>query len=137
MSNSVTYLGTTYTDANIVSGSFSKSESLNMAELPVDTVELTIRPQSHYGFLTHEEYPFITADGYAFETTEANPLSTSFQQNTPLVQYRDGSQTAIWYLQSIDRIGADIYKLNGISSLGRLTQRTHYGGIYNGVAAQM
>lgn len=135
MSNSLTYLGTTYTDANIISGSFSKSESLNMAELPVDTVELTIRPLYHYGFLTSENYPFVTADGYTFQTTEANPLSASFQQNTPLVQYKDGSQTAIWYLQSIDRIGADIYKLNGISSLGRLTQRTHYGGIYNGTTA--
>lgn len=135
MSNSITYLGKTYTDAEIISGSFSKSESLNMAELPVDTVELTIRPIANLGFRTSENYPFITADGYEFETTEGNPLSTSFQQNTPVVQYRDGSQTAIWYLQSIDRIGADVYKLNGISSLGRLTQRTHYGGIYNGVAA--
>lgn len=135
MSNSITYLGKTYTDAEIISGSFSKSESLNMAELPVDTVELTIRPIANLGFRTSENYPFITADGYEFETTEGNPLSTSFQQNTPIVQYRDGSQTAIWYLQSINRIGADVYKLNGISSLGRLTQRTHYGGIYNGVAA--
>lgn len=136
MSNSIAYLGKTYTDAEIISGSFSKSESLNMAELPVDTVELTIRPIANLGFRTSENYPFITADGYEFETTEGNPLSTSFQQNTPIVQYRDGSQTAIWYLQSIDRIGADVYKLNGISSLGRLTQRTHYGGIYNGVQAQ-
>lgn len=136
MSNTLTYLGATYSDTEIISGSFSKSESLNMAELPVDTVEITVRPALNRGFLTHEQYPFFTADNYRFETTEPLPFSMQFQQNAPLVQYKDGSQTAIWYLQSIDRIGSDIYKFNGISSLGRLTQQTHYGGIYNGVQAQ-
>lgn len=136
MSNSLTYLGKTYTDETIVSGSFRKSESLNMAELPVDTMELTVHPNLHLDFFTHEPYPMFTRDRLRFRTSESNPLSGGFQQNTPLVQYKDGSQVAIWYLQSIDRLGPDIYKLNGISSLGRLTQRTHYGGIYNGVQAQ-
>lgn len=137
MSNSLTYLGATYTDNNIVSGSYSKSESLNMAELPVDTVKLTLRPNLHLDFFTHEPFPMFTRDGKRFKTSEANPLAGQFQQNTPIVQYRDGSQTAIWYLQSIERISSDAYELNGISSLGRLTQRTHYGGIYNGVQAHV
>lgn len=106
MSNSVTYLGETYTDEEIISGSFSKHQSLSMSELSVDTMEITIRPN--------------------------HPFAGQFQQNTPLVQYVDGSQIAIWYLQSIERLGANVYKLNGCSSLGRLTQVTHYGGIYDG-----
>jgi hypothetical protein len=106
MENSVTYLGETYTDEEIISGSFSKHQSLSMSELSVDTMEITIRPH--------------------------NPFVGQFQQNTPLVQYVDGSQVAIWYLQSIERLGANVYKLNGFSSLGRLTQVTHYGGIYDG-----
>lgn len=106
MANSVTYLGETYTDEEIVSGSFSKHQSLSMSELSVDTMEITIRPHQ--------------------------PFAGQFQQNTPLVQYVDNSQIAIWYLQSIERLGANIYKLNGFSSLGRLTQVTHYGGIYDG-----
>lgn len=106
MANSVTYLGETYTDEEIVSGSFSKHQSLSMSELSVDTMEITIRPN--------------------------HPFAGQFQQNTQLVQYVDGSQIAIWYLQSIERLGANVYKLNGFSSLGRLTQLTHYGGIYDG-----
>lgn len=106
MANSVTYLGETYTDEEIISGSFSKHQSLSMSELSVDTMEITIRPHQ--------------------------PFAGQFQQNTPLVQYVDNSQIAIWYLQSIERLGANIYKLNGFSSLGRLTQVTHYGGIYDG-----
>lgn len=106
MANSVTYLGETYTDEEIISGSFSKHQSLSMSELSVDTMEITIRPH--------------------------NPFAGQFQQNTPLVQYVDGSQIAIWYLQSIERLGANVYKLSGFSSLGRLTQVTHYGGIYDG-----
>lgn len=106
MANSVTYLGETYTDEEIISGSFSKHQSLSMSELSVDTMEITIRPH--------------------------NPFAGQFQQNTPLVQYVDGSKIAIWYLQSIERLGANVYKLSGFSSLGRLTQVTHYGGIYDG-----
>lgn len=106
MTNSVTYLGETYTDEEIISGSFSQHQSLSMSELSVDTMEITIRPN--------------------------HPFAGQFQQNTPLVQYVDGSQIAIWYLQSIERLGANVYKLNGFSSLGRLTQVTHYGGIYDG-----
>lgn len=136
MANSFTYLGVTYNDETIVSGSFTKSESLNMAELPIDTAEITVRPKLHLDFFTHEPYPMFTRDKLRFKTSEANPFAEQFEQNTPLVQYKDNSQTAIWYLQSIDRLGTGIYQLNGISSLGRLTQRTHYGGLYSGVQAQ-
>ena len=136
MANSITYLGKTYNENEIVSGSFSRKQSLSMSELSVDTMEITVRPYLHLEFFTHEPLPMYTRDKLRFQTSEANPFVEQFQQNTPVVQYADGAQTAIWYLQSVDRMGKNIYKMSGFSSLGRLTQITHYGGIYNGVAAE-
>ena len=95
MSNSVTYLGKTYNDDEIISGSIARKQSLNMAELSVDTAEVTLRPYINLDFFTHEPYPMFTRDRLRFETSEANPLAGSFEQNTPVVQRIDGSQVAI------------------------------------------
>ena len=152
MPNKITYLGKAYNDDEILSASFSKKQSLNMSELSVDTAEITLRPYLNLDFfvtryhnndlastIPNDEpdapFPMFTRDGLRFETSETNPFAEHFQQNTPIKQYKDGSQIAIWYLQSVERQSKNIYQLSAMSALGKLTQITHYGGIYTGETA--
>lgn len=135
MANSINYLGTTYEDDEIVSASFSQKQSLNMADLSVDTANIVINPILHRPFYTHEPYPFFTNEGLPFFTSKNNSLSGAVNQDEPIVQRIDGSQVALWYVSSIERQGKNVYAVNANSPLGRLTQRTHYGGIYTGQTA--
>ena len=68
-------------------------------------------------------------------TVESETSLTPFQQNTPVRFLRGGSQYALWYLAQITRVAPKLWALSMTSSLGRLTQMPHKGGIYNGVAA--
>lgn len=55
-----------------------------------------------------------------------------FKQNTPLVYFHRDRQRCITYIQSVSRVGAKRYRLQGISAVGLLIQRPHTGGIYTG-----
>lgn len=68
-------------------------------------------------------------------TVESETALVPFQQNTPVRFLRGGSQYALWYLAQITRVAPKLWALSMTSSLGRLTQMPHKGGIYNGVAA--
>lgn len=135
MTNTLTYRGSTFTDSEIISGSSSRAQSLDMRELTVDAAQFTLRVNSHFDFWTNEPYPFFTRDGYRFQTSETNPLADGVVQNAQIKQYINDVQIAVWLVKSIDRLGAEIYRISAVSPLGLLTQRTHYGGIYTGEPA--
>ena len=130
MSNSVTYLEKTYTDEEIMSGNFERSVSLNMSELSVDTVSITLRPYLAYTFFTSEPYPFFTRERLRFEVDSGNTLVDSFTQNDVMTESLDENQIASWRLDGIERVSKDQYKVSGMSALGMLTQKTHNGGVY-------
>ncbi len=68
-------------------------------------------------------------------TVQTTAELDAFQQDAPVVLLRGGSQYALWYIKSVTRVADDLYRLTLMSSLGRLAQLPHKGGIYNGVAA--
>lgn len=135
MSNEVSYKTRRIGDSEIVSISTSRAQSLDMRELTVDTAEMVFRPLTEALFYTHEHYPFYTHDGYRFMSKEQNPFSGGVNQSEIIKQYRDGSQIAVWHTQDMKELGGGRYKLNLLSPLGLLTQKTHYGGIYSGETA--
>lgn len=135
MSNEVSYKTRRIGDSEIVSISTSRAQSLDMRELTVDTAEMIFRPLTEALFYTHEHYPFYTHDGYRFMSKEQNPFSGGVNQSESIKQYRDGSQIAVWHTQDMKELGGGRYKLNLLSPLGLLTQKTHYGGIYSGETA--
>lgn len=110
MQNAIQYLSLTYANAAIHAAQMAVDTSLNERTLDVDTMNATV---------------------------ESPAALTTFQQNSPVRFLRNGSQYALWFLSSITRVGPKAYALSMISSLGRLAQMPHRGGIYNGVAASV
>lgn len=108
MRNTLSYQQSTYENDKIKSAQMAVDTSLNERVLDVDTMNATV---------------------------ESETALVPFQQNTPVRFLRGGSQYALWYLAQITRVAPKLWALSMTSSLGRLTQMPHKGGIYNGVAA--
>lgn len=76
------------------------------------------------------------------DSLEANSLTVtvfssdksimSFRKNDKVEYFRDGHRVGVYYLQTVERVGADAYTLSALSSLGRLITMRHVGGIYTG-----
>lgn len=111
MRNEIDYLGQEYTDDDLAQGKgvLQKEESLTMERLGVNTFNVQM---------------------------ESDTDLTTFSQNSPVVFKHRGNQMLTAFLQSVDQVGITRYALASISSLGRLTQRRHFGGIYTGETAE-
>lgn len=76
------------------------------------------------------------------DSLEANSLTVtvfssdkaimSFRKNDKMEYFRDGHRVGVYYLQTVERVGAEAYTLSALSSLGRLITMRHVGGIYTG-----
>lgn len=106
MRNRVEYLSYVFTDVKISKGSLGQECSLPISSIGIDTLEIEVKCQ--------------------------DPSIINFVQNTPITYFHRSRQMGMFYVQSITRIGPDRYTIYGISSVGRLDQRQHYGGIYTG-----
>ena len=106
MKNKIEYLDYTFSDVKIASGSMGQECSLPISSIGIDTLEIEVKCQ--------------------------DPSIINFVQNTPITYFHRSRQMGMFYVQSITRIGPERYTIYGISSVGRLDQRQHYGGIYNG-----
>ena len=52
-----------------------------------------------------------------------------------IVIQRGGTRVGVYYLSSVSQIGAQSYKMQMTSPLGRLEQIGHVGGVYSGASA--
>lgn len=76
------------------------------------------------------------------DSLEANSLTVTvysddksimgFRKNDKLEYFRDGRRVGVYYLQTVERVGAAAYTLSALSALGRLITMRHAGGIYTG-----
>lgn len=57
---------------------------------------------------------------------------TDFMRNAPLTYFYNDQQVGVFYVQSIDRIAPEHYKISATSTIGLLSDGLHYGGIYSG-----
>lgn len=106
MRNRIEYLDFAFTDVKIASGSMGMECSLPISSIGIDTLEVDVKC--------------------------LDPSITNFVQNTPITYFHRGRQMGVFYVQTITRIGPERYTIYGISSVGRLDQFQHYGGIYTG-----
>lgn len=106
MRNRIEYLDFAFTDVKIANGSLGMECSLPISSIGIDTLEVDVKC--------------------------LDPSITNFVQNTPITYFHRGRQMGVFYVQTITRIGPERYTIYGISSVGRLDQRQHYGGIYTG-----
>lgn len=111
MRNKLTYDKWIFTDSQqpdnqLAEGSFYLETSLPASALGVDTMELTVKC--------------------------SDPSIKAFTPNAPMTYFYRDRQKALFYLQSVERVGPDRYILSGLSALGRLEKMPHPGGIYTG-----
>lgn len=104
--NTIVYRDVTFTDVNVKSGQFNSECSLTADALGIDTFE--------------------------FDVISDDTSLTEFQRNAPLRYYHGEKLRGTYYVQDIDRIGSDQYRISGDSAVGLLAQRAHPGGIYTG-----
>ena len=76
------------------------------------------------------------------DSLEANSLTVTvfsndkaimgFAKNDKVEYFRDGRRVGVYYLQTVERVGAAAYTLSALSALGRLITMRHAGGTYTG-----
>lgn len=110
-------------------------------ELTIDTFSFTIT--------WNVDAPLVYApygkDGYLDRNNKLYLLKkpTGYGQNflkdvapgTPVFWYVAGYVFAKGYLENVQRVGKYLYKITCFSGIGLLDAKTHYGGMYSGVAA--
>lgn len=96
----------TFSGNEISSISVRVEKSLPITSLAIDTFEAEVKCR---------EASFLT-----------------FQRYEPIKHIRGESYSHIYYLDSVERIGPNGYKITAISPLGLLADMDHYGGIYTG-----
>lgn len=129
------YKGRTFGPEEIYNASADRRNSLNLAELPANSLDLTIQPILNRSFFVrelHEEswIPMFTRSGLRFETSEENPMVEPYQQGETVEQYDDSDKTASWYLSSLKQEGLNRYRLAAQNTIGLLIKKRHYGGVY-------
>lgn len=110
MKNKIVYDGRTFTATDIQSGNIHLAASLPSQKLEANTFTAVVKSD---------------------DTT-----LTEFARNTPLYYYHRDRLVCITYVQTVDRIGPDKYKFYGTSTIGRLIEQPHAGGIYTGQTAE-
>ena len=62
----------------------------------------------------------------------SDPAIVDFQRNDPLLYTRGGHLPERYFVQSISRVGTNLYTISATSIVGLLEQMEHKGGIYTG-----
>lgn len=108
--NSIQYLDWLFGQDDIKSGSLMLSRDLTCASLAIDTLNMVVRC--------------------------GDPAIADFQRDTPLTYFHRGMQRGIYYVQDIERVKRDEYRITAVSAVGLLDRGQHMGGIYTGLPAE-
>lgn len=103
--------------------------------LSIDTMDPTVR----YRYSAPQIYApsgydaIYTTDGYVYfgHFTGTN-LAADVPYGTPLTYYKDGRLQGRYYVEQIERVGADKWSITGMSLIGLFDTQIHVGAIYNG-----
>lgn len=110
MRNKIEYSNRTFNTGDIKSVNIRLASSLLSRQLEANTITAVVK----------------TTD----ETIQ------NFVRNTPMRYYHKDRQRMLAYVQSIDRIGPELYQIYGTSAIGLLMERGHKGGLYTGQTAE-
>lgn len=110
MRNRITYGGRTFNTVDIKNVNMRIAASLLSTRLEANTITATVKC--------------------------TDPSIANFTRNAVLRYYHRDRQRFLAYLQSVERMGPELYKLCGTSAIGLLMERPHTGGIYTGQTAE-
>lgn len=77
----------------------------------------------------------LAANSLTFEVDSLDTTLTQYIRNDKMVYSYKGQQIGTFYVQSVERIGARLYRFSALSGVGLLMGKTHYGGLYSGETA--
>lgn len=74
----------------------------------------------------------LAANSLTFDVDSLDTTLTQYTRNDKMVYSYKGQQIGTFYVQSVERIGARLYRFSALSGVGLLMGKTHYGGLYTG-----
>lgn len=77
----------------------------------------------------------LAANSLTFDVDSLDTTLTQYTRNDKMVYSYKGQQIGTFYVQSVERIGARLYRFSALSGVGLLMGKTHYGGLYSGETA--
>lgn len=77
----------------------------------------------------------LAANSLTFDVDSLDTTLTQYTRNDKMVYSYKGQQIGTFYVQSVERIGASLYRFSALSGVGLLMGKTHYGGLYSGETA--
>lgn len=77
----------------------------------------------------------LAANSLTFDVDSLDTALTQYTRNDKMVYSYKGQQIGTFYVQSVERIGARLYRFSALSGVGLLMGKTHYGGLYSGETA--
>lgn len=132
--NKLVISGTTLSDFEIIDGNNNTSHAMVGETLAADQLSCTVATEDESFFPADDDYPLITADGLIYYAK--NPIDVSSLHAGEDVLYYDGDALlGKYYLERVNQIGINRYKITAVSIIGLLLDSEHFGGVYTGVAA--
>lgn len=77
----------------------------------------------------------LAANSLTFDVDSLDTTLTQYTRNDKMIYSYKGQQIGTFYVQSVERIGARLYRFSALSGVGLLMCKTHYGGLYSGETA--
>ena len=123
-----------FDDSTIRSLNSSVNVDIVGAELSIDqfTADVDYEVGAYVLFSPSDCDGVLTEDGYLFGTNEALPDIRQLPHGTVIKQYHDDVLVGKFYSRNVDRKSSITYRINGVSAIGLLDTKQHYGGLYNG-----
>lgn len=122
-----------FSNVTIISSSGEYAVDLVGNELSVDRFDPVVK----YTFYAQQR--LISSDGYSLETADGYILYGYWNENpekipygTECWHYLDGELSAKLYVDYIEKVSADGWKIHAMSVIGLLDLQPHRGGVYMG-----
>ena len=122
-----------FSNEEILSIKSDSSVSLVGEELYIDNFEASI---DYYVWIPYVFKPtdfdgFLSRDNKLL-TTKMNYDIRRLPYATKIVYYMDGNIAGTFYVETVERVQREIYKISAVSAIGIMDKQTHKGGIYTG-----
>lgn len=132
-------IGTTELDAGCMEAIGTATSHAMVGEtLSADQLSAVINGGDEPFIPADQEGALISSDGHAIFArfpVDGALLQRHLAAEEKVLLQTDGTTRGVYYLDSVESIGRNRYKLTAVSLIGRLITSRHYGGMYSGVLA--
>lgn len=131
--NSITLLGVTITDEQIIEGSVTLANSMICDELSADEATFTIISGEEDALFDSNLEQLFDSNNEALLSASSIGIAIDLNNvpyGTPLTYSHDGNIVGKFYTTQVRQLGAGIWQVTAQSAVGLLVKQEHLGGIY-------